>query len=213
MSVHVVSAVAALQVHISGGEPAYVTAIVGLAGVIVGAVLNGLVTWSLGNSKSRGEARVAALHISGELMASMPPLLQIKDLQRWRVLKLAPTFGLDTSWKEARTTLGLEISKDAYMTMSVTYEGLAQAVNGAAGKALNDPITEEEGNALAGTFLALCRSLAYLGLILHIPSRLHPVARYQFRRKTQAEIEDLLGRDINYQRFMQEHGPQTRSTA
>jgi hypothetical protein len=199
-----------LQVHVSGGEPAYITAIVGLAGVAVGAFLNGFVTWWLAASKGRGEARVAALHISGELMASMPTLLQIKDIHEWRALQGSPSFGVDTSWKENRTTLGLVISKDAYLTLSVTYEGLAHAVNAAIMRSPKDPITDEDGYALAATYLALCRSLAYLGLILHIPSRLRPIKRLRFRRKTASEVASLLSKDVNYQRFMQEYGPQTR---
>ena len=82
-------------------------------------------------------------------MASMPSLLQIKDIHEWRALQGSPSFGVDTSWKENRTTLGLVISKDAYLTLSVTYEGLAH------------PFVD--GN-LRGTTVALNAGLVTLGL-------------------------------------------------
>lgn len=74
-----------------------------LGGVVIGGVLNGCVSWVLGRSTLRANARVAALLVIEELMQSMPAMLKLGEQQTWGALNLAHDFGKCEAWKQNRT--------------------------------------------------------------------------------------------------------------
>lgn len=166
-----------------------------LGGVVIGGLLNGFVSWLLGRSTLRANARVAALLVTEELMQSMPAMLQLGKQHTWGALNLAHDFGKREAWEQNRATLGHALHPDGYMTLAAAYSGLA----GAAERAAREPSTgnpsEEEGMSIATTYLTMNRGLSYLGLLVHQLSRFKPCARRKFRRDSQAHIDDLLRRD------------------
>lgn len=177
-----------------------------LAGVLIGGLLNGWVSWLLHSLGVRADARVAALLVSEELTASMPPLLTLKEHRVWGALRDAHDFGGRESWEQVRSTLGHSLSADGYMTIAVAYNGLSAAVERAAGEESGARLTDDQGWAIASTFLALNRSLSYLGLIVHMPSRWHPIRRRKARQGHGAYIEANLKKDPKYQDFMARYG-------
>ena len=70
-----------------------------LGGVVIGGLLNGFVSWLLGRSTLRADARVAALLVIEELMQSMPAMLQLGKLHTWGALNLAHDFGKREAWE------------------------------------------------------------------------------------------------------------------
>lgn len=177
-----------------------------LAGVLIGGLLNGWVAWLLHHLNVRADARVAALLVSEELMGSMPPLLTLKEQQVWGTLRNARGFGRRTAWDQARSTLGHSLSADGYMTLAVAYNGLAAAAERAAEESPDARLTDDQGWSVASTFLALNRSLSYLGLIVHMPSRWHLFRRRKARRNHAAYMETNLKQDPKYQDFMARYG-------
>ena len=139
-------------------------------------------------------------------MASMPPLLTLKERQVWATLRDAHDFGRRESWEQVRSTIGHSLSTDGYMTIAVAYNGLSAAVERAAGEAPGARLTDDQGWAIASTFLALNRSLSYLGLIVHMPSRWHPIRRRKARQGHVAYTEANLKKDPKYQDFMARYG-------
>lgn len=176
-----------------------------LGGVIVGGVLNGLVSWFLARSTARSNARVAALLVYEELMQSLPALLGLREHRTWGWLKAAHDFGRRDVWDENRTVLGHALHPDAYMAIAAGYSGLASAAETASRTDFAESITDADGKSLATTFRTINRGLSYLGLLLHRPSGLHPLARRAFNQRTQKHIDGLLKQDRKYQDFMAEH--------
>lgn len=177
-----------------------------LGGVIVGGVLNGLVSWFLARNAARSNARVAALLVNEELMQSIPALLGLREHKNWGWLSVAHNFGRRDVWDENRAILGHALAPDAYMAIAAGYTGLASAAETAARQDFSDPISDAQGQSLATTYLTINRGLSYLGLLLHQPSRWHPLARRAFNRRTQSHIDGLLEKDRKFQDFMAEHG-------
>jgi hypothetical protein len=182
-----------------------------LAGVIIGGLLNGGVSWVLARGATRADARVAALLVSEELMASMPPLLLLKEQQVWGTLSQAHDFGERKTWEQSRSTLGHALGTDGYLTIAVAYNGLSAAAAHARGASPEAKLSDEQGWAIASTFLALNRALSYLGLIVHAPSRWKPIAHKKFRRTHRIFVEDNLKQDPKYQEFMARHGARIES--
>jgi hypothetical protein len=177
-----------------------------LCGVIVGGVLNGLVSWVLAHNAARSNARVAALLVYEELLPSVAALIGLQKEKTWGWLKAAQDFGVREVWLENRAILGHALDSDSYMALAAGYTGLASARDTAS---LSDPdqtISEAEGETLATTFLTVNRGLSHLGLLVHRPSWWHPLARRRFNRRTQKHIDGLLEKDRKYQGFMSEHG-------
>ena len=177
-----------------------------LGDVIVGGVLNGLVSWGLARSAARSNARVAALLVYEELLQSMPALLGLRKEKSWGWLKAAHDFGRRDVWEENRAILGHALDPDAYMALAAGYSGLASAAETAARSKFDEPISNPEGESLATTYLTINRGLSYLGLLVHRPSWLHPLSRRAFNRKTQRHIDGILEKDRKYQDFMGKHG-------
>jgi hypothetical protein len=197
---------AVLDVHVVGDTAAYVAAAAALVGVVVGGLLNAGVTVLLRRSDDKRNARVAALLVTEDLMISMPPMLQLKEEQTWRPIKVARNFASRGSWEEHRGTLAHSISTPAYISLSGAFEGLAHAADGAAERADDAPLTDAEGWPLASTFLAMNRGMSYLTLLVDVPPRWRPVRRLVFKRAQQAHADDLLEKDVPYQEFMKRHG-------
>jgi hypothetical protein len=197
---------APLDVHLVGDATSYVVAASALLGVIVGGVLNGLVSSLLDRRIRRVSARVAALLVCEELLASSGALIELGQKPTWMTIRRARDFGKRQAWEQNRATLGYALVPDAYMTLAVAYRGLTHA----AGRAAEDPAdvepSEQEGRAVAGTYLALNRGLAYLSLLLHMPPALRPLARRKLKRDVKAQVEHLLLQDANYQEFMAKYG-------
>ena len=177
-----------------------------LAGVIVGGVLNGLVSWALARNSARSNARVAALLVNEELLQSIPALLGLREHKNWGWLSAAHDFGRREVWEENRGILGQTLHPDAYMSIAAGYNGLASARETAAREDFSAPISDAQGESLATTYLTINRGLSYLGLLLHRPSWRHPLSRRAFTRKTQKHIDVLLEKDRKYQDFMAKHG-------
>jgi hypothetical protein len=177
-----------------------------LGGVIVGGVLNGLVSWALARNAARSNARVAALLVNEELLQSIPALLGLRQHKNWGWLKAAHDFGRRDVWEENRAILGHALDPDAYMALAAGYSGLASAAEAASRSDFSEPISDAEGESLATTYLTINRGLSYLGLLLHRSSWWHPLARRAFNRKTQKHIDGLLEKDRKYQDFMAKHG-------
>ena len=155
-----------------------------LGGVIVGGVLNGLVSWALARNAARSNARVAALLVYEELLQSMPALLGLRKEKTWGWLKAAHDFGRRDVWEENRAILGHALDPDAYMALAAGYSGLASAAEMAARSDHAEPISDPEGESLATTYLTINRGLSYLGLLLHRPNWWHPLSRRAFNGKT-----------------------------
>jgi hypothetical protein len=197
---------APLDVHLVGDTTTYVVAASALLGVVVGGLLNGLVSSLLDRNSRRASARVASLLVCEELLASSAALIELGQEPTWMTLRRARDFGKRQAWEQHRATLGYALVPDGYMTLAVAYRGLAHA----AGRAAEDPAdvepSERDGKAVAGTYLALNRGLAYLSLLLHMPSVLLPLARRKLKRDVTTQVEHLLLRDENYQEFMAKYG-------
>ncbi len=179
-----------------------------LGGVLIGGLLNGWLSWLLHRLSVANDARVAALLVSEELIASLPSLVMLKDQQVWGTLGFAHEFGKRKSWEENRSTLGHALSTDGYMTIAVAYNGLSVLAERATGESPEARLTDDQGWAVASTFLALNRALSFLGLIVHLPSRRHPIARRRLRRVHQTYLEQNLKQDPRYQDFMAQYGGQ-----
>jgi hypothetical protein len=177
-----------------------------LGGVIIGGVLNGLVSWILARNATRSNARVAALLVYEELMQSLPALLGLREHKTWGWLDAAHEFGRRDVWDENRAVLGHALDPNAYMAIAAGYSGLASAAETVTREDFSAPISDAHGKSLATTYLTICQGLSYLGLLLHRPSWWHPLARRRFQRKTQKHIDGLLEKDKKYQGFMEEHG-------
>lgn len=177
-----------------------------LGGVVIGGLLNGLVSWVLNRSTLRANARVAALLVTEELMQSTPALLQLGKQHTWGALNLAHDFGKREAWQQNRATLGHALHPDGYMALAAAYSGLAGAADRASREAPDVKVSDDVGMSIATTYLTLNRGLSYLALLVQQPSRMKPRARQKFKRDTQAHIDDLLRRDTKYQGFMAEHG-------
>jgi hypothetical protein len=91
---------------------------VALGGVVIGGVLNGCVSWALGRSTLRANARVAALLVIEELMQSMPAMLKLGEQQTWGSLNLAHDFGKREAWEQNRAVLGHALPPEDYMTLA-----------------------------------------------------------------------------------------------
>lgn len=176
-----------------------------LAGVILGGVLNGLVSWVLARNTARSNARVAALLVYEELLQSLPALLGLREHKTWGWLQAAHDFGRRDVWDENRAILGHALDPDAYMAIAAGYSGLASAAEMAAREEFSEQISDAHGESLATTYLTINRGLSYLGLLLHRPSSWHPLARRAFNRRTQSHIDGLLEKDRKYKDFMAEH--------
>lgn len=177
-----------------------------LGGVIVGGVLNGLVSWVLARNAARSNARVAALLVNEELMQSIPALLGLREHKNWGWLSTAHNFGRRNVWDENRAILGHALAPDAYMAIAAGYTGLASAAETAARESFSDPISNAQSQSLATTYLTINQGLSYLSLLLHRPSWWHPLARRAFNRKTQSHINKLLEKDRKNQEFMDKQG-------
>jgi hypothetical protein len=138
-----------------------------LGGVVIGGLLNGFVSWLLGRSTLRADARVAALLVIEELMQSMPAMLQLGKLHTWGALNLAHDFGKREAWEQNRATLGHALHPDGYMTLAAAYSGLAGAAERAAREPSTGKPSEEEGMSVATTYLTMNRGLSYLGVLVH----------------------------------------------
>jgi hypothetical protein len=170
-----------------------------LIGVVVGGLLNAGITIVLRRSDDKRSARVAAMLVTEDLMISMPAMLLLKDNQTWRPIRRARNFASRGAWEEQRSILAHVLSVDGFISLSAAFEGLANASGVAAEHADEDPLTDEEGWALASTFLAMNRGLSHLTLLVHMPSRLRQIKRHRFRREQQEHVNQLLGKDKPYQ--------------
>jgi hypothetical protein len=196
----------ALDVHLVGDTGAYVAAAAALVGVVVGGLLNAGVTVLLRRSDDRRNARVAALLVTEDLMTSYPPMLKLKEDRTWAPIKAGRNFAKRGAWEEHRRALAHSLSTPAYISLSAAFEGLAHAVDGAAERADDTPLTDAEGWPLASTFLAMNRGMSYLTLLVDLPPRWRPVRRLVFKRAQQDHVEKLLAEDVPYQEFMRRHG-------
>jgi hypothetical protein len=135
----------------------------------------------------------------------------LKEQQVWGTLGQAHDFGKRQTWEQSRSTLGHALGTDGYLTLAAAYNGLSAAADRASVESPGTKLSDEQGWAIASTFLALNRALSYLGLIVHAPSRWTPIARQKFRRAHQAFVEDNLKQDPKYQEFMAQHGARIKS--
>jgi len=176
-----------------------------LAGVIVGGLLNGLVSWLLARNATRSNARVAALLVNEELLQSVAALVGLREHKNWGWLSAAHNFGRRDVWDENRAILGHALNPTAYMAIAAGYSGLTSAAETAERQDFSDPISDAQRHSLASTYLTINQGVSYLGLLLHRPSWWHPLARRKFNRKTQSHIDGLLEKDRKHQNFMAEH--------
>lgn len=177
-----------------------------LGGVIVGGLLNGLVSWVLARNAARSNARVAALLVNEELLQSLAALVGLREHKNWGWLSVAHNFGRRDVWDENRAILGHALDPTAYMAIAAGYTGLTSAAETAERQDFSDPISDAQRDSLATTYLTINQGLSYLGLLLHRPSWWHPWARKKFNRKTQDHIDKLQEKDRKYEDFRAKHG-------
>ncbi len=177
-----------------------------LGGVVIGGLINGVVTWVLGRTAMRANARAVALLVTEELLQSMPPMVDVREEPYWRVLRKGHEFGRRTSWDENRATLGYVLHPDAYGDIAAAYSGIVQAKVRAEHEPPDAQIGNDDGEALGTALLALGRGLVYLSQLVHRPPMGKPLARWRFDKKSREYIQNLFGEDTKLQAFLAEHG-------
>jgi hypothetical protein len=184
-----------------------------LAGVLIGGLLNGLVTWLLDHLRGTADARVAALLVSEELMAAKSQVSFLKEKPVWGALRAA-TFGKRQAWEENRSTLGHALLRstgtEGYLAIAVAYNGLTAIADRAPREAPEAKLTEDQEWVLGSTLVAVTRAYAYLGLVIDLPPH-WKMARRKLKRDAQAEVERLLAQDPDYQEFVARFGAEPRT--
>jgi hypothetical protein len=133
-----------------------------LAGVLIGGLLNGGVSWLLARSTMRANARVCALLLTEELLKSLAVLIRLDKPPTWGPMRQAADFGTRDAWDENRATLAHALSPDAYMTLATAYRGISFASSRARAESDDAPLTEADKQGVNSTFLALNRGFTYL---------------------------------------------------
>ena len=97
-------------------------AIFGLLGVIVGAVVNGAVSYVLGRQRERAEGRAAARLVGFELRDHASTLRAVLDRRSWEALGPRPP---DTSeWDAHRAVLARVFDDDEWSTIAQAYSSI-----------------------------------------------------------------------------------------
>jgi hypothetical protein len=183
-----------------------------LAGVLIGGLLNGWVSYLLGRSSLRADARAAALLVAEELNVSSGRMLDLADRPEWRTLSDANFFGRRVCWEGNRATLGHALSTDGYLEVAAAYQGLSDIVARAKEKKPDDGFSEDENEGVGDAWLRTGRALCHLELLLVAPSPLRPIARTRWlrdkgkARKYIAREETALLARPDYADFIEKYG-------
>ncbi|MEA2493953.1 MAG: hypothetical protein QOJ29_1864 [Thermoleophilaceae bacterium] len=174
-------------------------AIFGLLGVLVGGILNGVVSLALDGVRARRAARGSALLVMEQLIPTIAALRMTGEMPVWGML-MQPGVGRRDAWDEHKATLQVVLSPEEWQVLGVTFGQLDHAVEERDLVTNGEPISDGQANGLSRTFLLASMSLAYLGAITHMPSRRHPIKRRKFVETNTADAKRLAAQEMELRR-------------
>jgi hypothetical protein len=110
-------------------------------------------------------------------------------------LSLRSDLGKRETWDENRSALGhvvlRSVGAEGYLAVAAAYEGLLTLTDRVPGESRDADLTPDQRWAVGRTFLALCRAISYLGLIIDLPPVWNLVSRRRLKRNHRASVEKL----------------------